>query len=270
MHIDVFGQTDIGKKRENNEDSYLCLSLQSSQQPKFLISVADGMGGHTGGEIASAIAIDAVRKNALSQFDGALKPEAEFPLILEDCVQKANYDVFLQASQNKELTGMGSTLVAALISENKTFVSNVGDSRAYLIRNKSIHQITRDHNWKNEQRQKGGLSEEDISNSPYKDLITRSLGLHSEVKIDIYEIEPQIDDFLLLSSDGLHSLLTEKDILKIFKKTKDIEKICSKLIDSANKRGGHDNITVVLAHLKAEKKEKKLKSDTVKIESKNV
>jgi len=232
---------------------------------KIVISVADGMGGHKGGEVASAIAIETVRKNALSQFDGAAKSEAYFPLILENCVQRANHEVFLQASQDTELTGMGSTLVAALVTENKIFVSNVGDSRAYLIRNKTIQQITSDHNWKNEQRQKGGLSEEDINNSPYKDLITRSLGLRSEVNIDIFELNPHADDYLLLSSDGLHSLLTEKDILKIFKKIKNIEKICSKLIDAANKRGGHDNITVVLAHLKAEKKEKKPKSDTVKL-----
>ncbi|MCJ7583095.1 MAG: Stp1/IreP family PP2C-type Ser/Thr phosphatase [Candidatus Aminicenantes bacterium] len=269
MFIYVFGQTDIGKKRENNEDSYLCLSLQNSHQPKFLISVADGMGGHTGGEIASSIAIETIRINALSQFDGAGKPESEFPLILENCVQKANHEVFLQASQEKELTGMGSTLVVALISENKTFVGNVGDSRAYLIRNKAIQQITSDHNWKNEQRQKGGLSEEDINNSPYKDLITRSLGLLSEVKIDIFEIESQAEDILLLSSDGLHSLLSEKDILKIFRKNKDIQKICQKLIDAANKRGGHDNITVVLAHLYTEGKEHNPKTDTVKINLKN-
>ncbi len=255
MQIDVFGQTDIGKKRKNNEDSYICLALQSSQQPIFLISVADGMGGHTGGEIASSIAIETVRKNALSQFGGADKSEAEFPTILEECVQKANYEVFLKASQDNELAGMGSTLVAALVYENKTIVCNVGDSRAYLIRNKALHQITSDHNWKNEQKQKGGLSEEDINNSPYKDLITRSLGLNSEVNIDIYEQESEAEDFILLSSDGLHSLLSEKDILKTFKKTKDIQIICQKLIDSANKHGGHDNITVVLAHLTADEKE---------------
>ncbi|MFC2167939.1 Stp1/IreP family PP2C-type Ser/Thr phosphatase [Acidobacteriota bacterium] len=265
MQIDVFGQTDIGKKRENNEDSYLCLSVQNNQQPKFLISVADGMGGHTGGEIASAIAVETIRKNALSQFSGGKTTEADFPIILENCVQSANHEVFNQASQNKELTGMGSTMVAALISENKFFVGNVGDSRAYLIRKKAIEQITLDHNWKNDQKKRGGFSEEDINNSPYKDLITRSLGLKSEVNVDIYKLETQAKDYLLLCSDGLHSLLSEKDILKIFKKEKDIKKICHKLIDAANKRGGHDNITVVLAHLKTERKEKKTGKDTFKI-----
>jgi len=257
MKIDVFGQTDIGKKRGNNEDSYLCLLFQSSQEPKFLIAVADGMGGHTGGEIASSIAIETLKKSALSMFDRVRMPESDFPIVLENCVQNANREVFIQASQDKELTGMGSTLVAALISENKFFVSNVGDSRAYLIRNKTIQQITSDHNWKNEQLQKGDLTEEDIKNSPYKDLITRSLGLHDEAKVDIYELESLAKDYLLLSSDGLHSLLTDKDILKIFKKVKDKKKICHKLIDAANKRGGHDNITVVLAHFSAEGKEKK-------------
>jgi len=237
MLIDVFGQTDIGKKRGNNEDSYLCLSFQNNQQPEFLLAVADGMGGHTGGEIASAIAIETLRKSALSQFDGRGIPEADFAMILENCVQTANHEIFLQASQDKELTGMGSTMVAALISKNETFVSNVGDSRAYLIRNKTIQQITLDHNWKNEQMQKGDLSEDDIKNSPYKDLITRSLGLHSETDVDVYKLEARPDDYLLLSSDGLHSLLNEKEILKLFKKNWDAKKICHKLIDAANKKG---------------------------------
>ncbi len=269
MFIDVFGQTDIGKKRSNNEDSYLCLSFQSNQQPEYLMAVADGMGGHTGGEIASAIAIETLRKSALSQFDGAKMPEADFPMILENCVQKANHEIFLQASQDNDLRGMGSTLVTALIAENKTFVSNVGDSRAYLIRNKTIQQITLDHNWKNDQLQRGDLSEEDIKNSPYKDLITRSLGLHSETNVDIYKLESMSGDYLLLSSDGLHSLLNEKEILKIFKKHWNEKKICQKLIEAANKRGGHDNITVVLAHFKTEGKEKKTTNDTVKLNFKN-
>ncbi|MEE8377990.1 MAG: hypothetical protein V3R45_06425, partial [Candidatus Aminicenantaceae bacterium] len=126
--------------------------------------------------------------------------------------------------------------------------SNVGDSRAYLIREKHIQQITIDHNWKNEQLQKGQLKEEDIQNSPYKDLITRSMGLKENLKIDSFETAIQSKDYILLSSDGLHSFLSQKEILKGFKKNKRPENICQKLIDMSNKKGGRDNITVIVAY----------------------
>jgi len=248
MNIEVFGDTDIGKKRSNNEDSYLCCSFNNTQKLRYLIAVADGMGGHTGGEIASALAIESIKDSIQLQFENPSSPDCDLSIALEDSVQQANLKIFRRASEEKDLTGMGSTLVAALLTDNYVYISNVGDSRAYLIKEKHIQQVTIDHNWKSEQMQKGQLTEKDIQNSPYRDLITRSLGLKDKIKIDSFKITTQPKNYILLSSDGLHSLLSQKEILKAFKKTKSPEKICQKLIDMSNKKGGHDNITVIVAY----------------------
>ena len=248
MNIEVFGDTDIGKKRFNNEDSYVCYSFNNTQKPRYLIAVADGMGGHTGGEIASALAIESVKNYVHSQFKNLTPPDLDPSIVLEDSVQQANLKIFRRASAEIDLTGMGSTLVAALLTDTHTYISNVGDSRAYLIREKHIQQITTDHNWKSEQLQKGQLKEEDIQNSPYKDLITRSLGLNEKIRIDSFEVTTQSEDYILLSSDGMHSFLSQKEILKAFKKKNSPEKICRKLIDMSNKKGAPDNITVIVAH----------------------
>jgi len=248
MNIEVFGDTDIGKKRSNNEDSYVCYSFNNTQTPGYLIAVADGMGGHTGGEIASSLAIESVKDYIHSQFENLTSPDLDLSIVLEDSVHQANLKIFHLADAEIKLTGMGSTLVAALLTDTYTYVSNIGDSRAYLIREKNIQQITTDHNWKSEQLQKGQLTEEDIQNSPYKELITRSLGLNEKTKVDSFEVKTQPEDYILLSSDGMHSLLSQKEILKAFKKSKSPEKICRKLIDMSNKKGAHDNITVIVAY----------------------
>ena len=248
MYIQVFGDTNIGKTRSNNEDSYVCYSFNNTQRPRFLLAVADGMGGHTGGEIASALAIEGLKDYFHSQFENLDSPDRDLSMALEDSVQQANLKIFRTAAAETKLTGMGSTLVAALLTETHTYISNVGDSRAYLIREKHIQQITTDHNWKNEQQQKGQLKEEDIQNSPYKDLITRSMGLKDKIKTDSFEILMQSKDYILLSSDGLHSFLSQKEILKAFKKNKRPEKIGQNLIDMSNMQGGRDNITVIVAY----------------------
>lgn len=250
MHIEVFGHTDIGRKREKNEDNFVCLSLtQDKKSPQFLVAVADGMGGHTGGEIASAIAIEEIRNSITARIKKDQTDSISIPQILKEAYKHANDRIFRKASENEDLVGMGSTLVAALISKSKATIANVGDSRAYLIRQKRIEQITQDHNWKNEQLSKGNIEEQDIINSPYKDLITRSLGLNREIEIDIFDLSLQEEDFLFLCSDGLYSLLSDTEILKILKKKKDLKKTCLKLVELANKRGGHDNITVIVAHV---------------------
>jgi len=270
MSVQVFGHSDIGKKRTNNEDSYVCHSFKNLPQSRHLIAVADGMGGHRAGEIASALAIVSIKENLIARFKNHTVFNSDFKDALENSIQEANSKIFLQSSHSKDKMGMGSTLVAALLSKNHALISNVGDSRAYLIRHKQIEQITTDHNWKSEQLQLGELNEEDIKGSPYKDLITRSLGLSAETEIDSFPIEAQLEDYLLLCSDGLHSLLSEKDILKIIRKFKDPKTICKRLIEAANKRGGHDNTTVVVVHFNGGDKSRTGKdflSDTVKIDT---
>ncbi|MGD2294353.1 MAG: Stp1/IreP family PP2C-type Ser/Thr phosphatase [Candidatus Aminicenantes bacterium] len=266
MHIEVFGHTDIGKKRTNNEDSYLCHPIKDTKTPRFLLAVADGMGGHTGGEIASELAIETIKETIHTRFENHIISPSDYLELLENSVQKANINIFRRASEDEDLMGMGSTLVAALVSDKKVYITNIGDSRAYLIRKKQIQQITVDHNWKSEQIQKGQLAEEDIRNSPYKDLITRSLGLNENADIDTFTIETQPEDFLLLCSDGLYSLLSKKDILKAFRKSKNLKKTCHRLVDTANKKGGHDNITVVIAHFTKDDTARRSVADTVRID----
>ncbi len=250
MKIEVFGHTDIGKKREINEDNYICLPLAQESMTPYLLAVADGMGGHSGGEMASTIAIDVLRENILYDFRKSKAPLLNIQAIMEDSCQKANEKIFSKSSEDKQLTGMGTTLVAAFLSDNRATISNIGDSRAYHVRKNSIRQITLDHTWKAEQIRTRTFSEEEVLNSPYKDMITRYLGYENDAKLDIFEVELSVDDYLLLCSDGLYTLLADEEILAVIAKIKRPEEICHQLIMSANQRGGHDNITVVVAQVK--------------------
>ena len=273
MQIEAFGHTDIGKKRQFNEDNYLCLELSSNSSnnsaPHYLLAVADGIGGHAGGELASRLAINTLKENILfHRKKGNLYLEPQELLI--DSYQKANQKIFQLASGDKSLVGMGTTLVTALIAGNETTISNVGDSRGYLIRNGSISQITHDHSWKAEQLKKKVLSEKEVLRSPFRNMITRSLGFESDVEIDTFQTDLFNGDYLLLCTDGLYDSLPVYKILKILKREKKPEQICRKLIKLSNKRSGHDNITGVVAHFNEKGQpddQKHSLSDTVKLDS---
>lgn len=270
MIFDIFGDTDIGKKRELNEDNYLCLELSQELLPLHFLVVADGMGGHSGGEIASSMAVEVFRDTVVKQLKEDQASDFDFGKILEESSVEVNREVYEKASEDTHLTGMATTMVAALISGNVVTISNIGDSRAYLIRSRSIEQITVDHTWKNDQLQKREFSEEDIKNSPFRDMVTNALGLDNQVKVDIFTLELMADDYLLLCSDGVHSLLKEKDIIKIFKKAKKSKRICQRIIKMANDRGGHDNITAVVLHARGKDRNDARSlavSDTVKFDS---
>jgi len=251
MTIEAFGHTDIGKKRELNEDNYLffhtALNIPDIPKQFCLLAVADGIGGHAGGDIASTTAVNTLKENILHQLklsSSSFQPKE----VLEEVFQLANQTVFQKAIQNPDFIGMGTTLVAVLVIGNRATISNVGDSRAYLIRNESLSQITHDHSWKAEQLKAKKISEKDILKSPFKNMITRSLGFESDAKIDTFEIDLSDGDYLLLCTDGLYSFVSEYQILRIFRRLKKPEKICRKLIKLANKHGGHDNITGIVAY----------------------
>jgi serine/threonine protein phosphatase PrpC len=256
MLIEAFGHTDIGKERLRNEDSYVCLhfSLSAKDQPEsmapaLLVAVADGMGGHSGGEIASSLAIETLRERALSSQRDE-NPPADIRSFLEDSFQEANRKIFQLASREENLKGMGTTLVASLLSGGKAYTANIGDSRAYLFQNQIITQITRDHTWNMEQLGFNAISGEEIYESPFKNLVTRSLGFDSEVVVDTFEAELKNGDYLFLCSDGLYNSLSSEKIRKIFKQYKTAEKICKRLIQSACQKGGHDNITAVVVQVR--------------------
>ena len=256
-----------------NEDSLLCLNLSDSKKPAAVIAVADGIGGHVGGKTASSLAVKTLEDSTRHYFENSDPGSFQYAKMMEDSSQSANHRIFEESAVNTELTGMGSTMVAAMIADGEATISNVGDSRAYLIRNGDLRQLTHDHSWKAEQLRFNNMSEEDIEQSPFKHTITRSLGFQSDVEIDIFQIKLQDKDYLLLCSDGLYESLTDDLTVKIFQSKKKPEKITQKLVKAANQRSGHDNITAVVAQVIGIEGEtegsggtRKKLSDTVKLE----
>lgn len=270
MRIEAFGHTDIGRNREWNEDSYLCQDLLQRGpfpwRPLHLLAVADGIGGQAGGERASSLAIETLGEVVA----GRLKSSGaapDFPGILREACEIANARIFSAAAADSALTGMGTTLVAALVAGDRAIIANVGDSRAYHIRGRVLTQVTRDHSWAAEQLRANTMTEAEIRRSPFKNMITRSLGYFEKIEADIFEISLLRDDGLLLCSDGLYGFVPERQILKAFRRQKHPEKICRKLISLANDHGGRDNITGVAAHFaEDERRPKPSLTDTVKIE----
>jgi protein phosphatase len=251
LEIAIFGRTDVGRTREDNQDSFLCLDLSAgaAARPPFpwLLAVADGIGGHTGGAQASDLAVRTLEQDIRAGLDG---PEAADPQgLLERAFQRANRLIFEAASKLPNAAGMGTTMVAALAGTRSAFVSNVGDSRAYIVRKGRLYPITKDHSWAAEQRKLNVLTPEEIERSPFRTLVTRSLGYENDVKIDTFQVELQPGDDLFLCSDGLYGRVPEKAIGRVFRKTGRIEDICTRLIEAANENGGPDNITAVVGRV---------------------
>jgi protein phosphatase len=247
--VETFGLSDVGRVREINEDNFLCWNLGSpgSEGPSsfFLLGVADGIGGHAGGAVASGTAVEVVKGDLMEW--AAVGPRPDVKAALAAVFQRANRQIFERAAATPELAGMGTTLVAAVVDGGAVTIANVGDSRAYQVRDGRLLQITRDHSWIAEQRRRNSLSERDLRNSPFKSMITRSLGFHETVEVDIYTVEAAEDDVLLFCTDGLYGPLPEKRILKIIKHKKNPKDICPALVQTAKEIRGDDNITAVAA-----------------------
>jgi len=248
--FEYFGHTDIGTKRESNEDNYLCLSIplrpEVSPSPAVVLMVADGIGGQAGGAVASSLATDTLKSFLVRRLKELDHPP-DWQDLLAESFHEANTKIFDKIREDSDLTGMGTTLVAAAVTGGMAFVANVGDSRAYHIREGEIRQITEDHSWVAEQSRVRVLTEAEISRSPFRHMITRSLGFGSDVRMDYFEVRLEDGDFLLLCSDGLYGSLSDPDMVKVFRKFDDPEKICRKLLKSANHSGARDNITAVVA-----------------------
>lgn len=252
LEIEIFGRTDIGRVREDNQDSFLGLDLSTGTAlpPPFpwLLAVADGIGGHTGGAQASDLAVRTLEEDIRAGLNG---PEAtDPPALLERAFQRANRLIFEAASKLPNAAGMGTTLVVALAGPGQAYVSNVGDSRAYIVRGGRLYPISQDHSWAAEQQKLNVLTPEEIERSPFRTLVTRSLGYENDVKVDTFQVELRAGDDLFLCSDGLYGRVPEKKIGRLFKKTKRIEDLCARLIESANENGGPDNITAVVGRLR--------------------
>lgn len=275
MKICYFGLTDVGRKRKFNEDNFDCLELpdrpDEAKNPASLLIVADGIGGHAGGDTASKEGVEVLQNQILEKFESLDHNISHYQEAMQNGIQTANREIFQMAAEDTNLTGMGTTVVAALMVDSCALISNVGDSRAYLIREGRITQVSEDHSWKAEQRKLNLLTEEEIVESPFRHTITRSLGFESDVKVDTFLVNLHRNDYLLLCTDGLYESLPDEYMQRIILKNKKPEKICHRLIKLANKNGGHDNITVVIAHVLEVPPPARVKespADTVKLDIK--
>ncbi len=232
MRIEAFGNTDIGCKRKNNQDAILV-------DPALgLFAVADGMGGHKGGEVASRLALEEIKKVLLT---GTVTDPKE---IIQHMYVTASSKVFDESQENQKLRGMGTTLVLALFKGPQIFVGNVGDSRLYMFRDEQLWLLTEDHSLMNEQLKSGIIKDEDIETYDGKNIITRSVGYERQVKCDVVARELESSESFLICSDGLHGLVTHDAMTELCNKypVKDWPEV---MIEAAKKAGGDDNISVI-------------------------
>ena len=235
MRLVFAAATDVGRMRKNNEDSYL------SSQP--VAAVADGMGGHSAGEVASAIAIEEL---AALGGRGPWENETAATDDLKQAILRANRRIREMAASDRKLNGMGTTLVALLEDGDMVHVANVGDSRGYLLRQGELSQVTVDHSLVQELVDDGRLSPEDAERHPQRSVITRALGIDPEVEFDLFTYKLQVGDRLLLCSDGLSDVVEPAQIRKVLLRVPSAQRAARELIGVANEQGGPDNITVIV------------------------
>lgn len=233
--MDYGYKTDAGKVRDLNEDRYLFVN----EDDYVILVVADGMGGHNAGDIASTIAIDEILKYNLN---GGFSEDTEKRL--KECVDITNRKIYDYSINNPECHGMGTTLTIAVIIKDKVWIANVGDSRAYII-NEEIKKITVDHSYVEELKMMGRITEEEAINHPNKNQITRAVGTEKAVETDIFTLTKKEEDVILLCTDGLTNMLRDEEILNTVKNSGTLQKAIDTLVVTANINGGKDNITVV-------------------------
>lgn len=234
----AFGDTDVGRKRTINQDSIFVSETKIGKLPNLFI-VADGMGGHKAGDVAS--------KTSVNLFvDFVSNTDMTDPVnIIDAGIKIANDEVYEMAQTNPDYVGMGTTFVAATVIDNKVYIANVGDSRLYLI-GRDIVQITRDHSLVEEMVNLGEIERNEARTHTKKNIITRAVGVEKSVVADIFQIDISEGDKILLCSDGLSNMVEDYDIKRIIANSDNLEDAIHKLIDKANFNGGKDNISVVL------------------------
>ena len=245
-----FGQTDVGMRRDHNEDSLL---VNDDQR---LYVVADGMGGHAGGEMASKIAVSKIDEVVSTEMSPLLNgqkfkgPIEQHPalMVLPNAVKAACAQIFRTAQEMPELQGMGTTVTAVSFVDSYAFFAHVGDSRAYLVRDGHIEQLSEDHSLVNEQLKAGLITEEQARISRFKNIITRSVGFEEDVAVDTMVVPIQPGDIYLLCSDGLANLASDVEMRDIAYENF-LRDVPQRLIDLANDRGGDDNITVITVYV---------------------
>ena len=239
--VEVFGLSDVGCIRELNEDCYCICGFGDNSERGFCI-LADGMGGHNAGEVASQNAVKLIAEEMNRLLESG---EKEIPGQLSRAVSAANTGIYTMASENPIHRGMGTTVVTAFIDDGTAYVANVGDSRAYAVRDDEIVQITTDHSVVSELVMRGTITKEEARLHPQKNIITRAVGTDKSVRTDIFEYNYSPGDVMIICSDGLSTMLDDNRILEIIKSKKTSEDTVNSLIAAAKDEGGLDNITVI-------------------------
>jgi protein phosphatase len=244
-NIVVSGMTDVGLVRDHNEDSYIVLHDDSRLgSGDTVMAVADGMGGHAAGEIASSITISDIKSRFYTEEHHNLDTR-EFLGFLGRTLETANRSVF-EAGQNNSRRGMGTTCILVVLRGSRLHYAHVGDSRAYLVRRGRIRQITIDHSWVQESVDAGIFTAEEARTHPNRNVITRAIGLDPEVKVDLGSQELKNGDLVILCSDGLNSMVSDTVIQNMALSCRD-DDVCQALVTAAKEAGGDDNITVITA-----------------------
>ena len=229
--------SDIGMVRNLNEDYAKYLECNDFK----IYVVADGMGGHNAGEVASKMAAEGIVNYVGENFSENTKD-----VVLKNAIEKVNKDIYFHSLKNDCLNGMGTTITACLITKDWIKIANVGDSSCFGITNNEIIKITKDHSLVQELVDSGSISENEAANHPKKNIITRAIGTSDKVNVDIFDIIENIYDKYVLCSDGLTNELTKEDIIKVINEEKDLSLACERLVNIAKYKGGRDNITVLL------------------------
>jgi len=242
--VRIGSRTHIGRVRDLNEDSLgtpgtQAIARELQEQRGVLVAVADGMGGHTAGEVASRMAIDVLFKTF---YTGS---SADPGRALRYGFEAANQTILALAASDSTKAGMGTTLVAAVIRGRTLYVANVGDSRAYLIRDKTTLQITRDHTWVAEQVRERVITEEQSRGHAYRNIITRAVGNRTDLQVDLFRQNLKSRDIVVLCTDGLSKVETQ-EIRQIASNASDPDQAAKELVDLANERGGEDNVSTIV------------------------
>lgn len=236
-------RTDRGLKRQLNEDN--CNVLVGYPGIPACFVIADGMGGHKCGEVASKQAVDSVC-NLLLKADWEKKNISE---MLRDIIVKVNDEIYNFSILDEATQGMGTTLIITVLKNRKLYIGHVGDSRVYIIREDSIEKVTWDHSFIEELVKNGSITRDEAVNHPKRNLITRAVGYELGLQVDTYEIDLKDNDIILLCTDGLTNMLTEEEILDIIKNNEEPQDACDTLIQKANNNGGEDNTTVIVGKI---------------------
>lgn len=247
MQLEIGQRTDVGRRRKNNEDS---LAVRQPQDPDelerrgVLCVVADGMGGHAAGEVASRLAVETI----VSEYYDTVSedPNADPADALLAAIRQANLEVFQAAQRNPATQGMGTTVACALFLGSRLITANIGDSPIFLIRDGQVHQVSRDHSWVAEQVQLGRLTPAQARRHPYRNVLTRALGLDEQVQPELFPAIPlRPGDVVVLCSDGLTEHVAPEEIARVVQKYP-AQVAADTLVDLANDAGGSDNITVIV------------------------